>query len=155
MDRFVLIPFGAISVDLVAVRQALEAEFPVAASVGLTEAVPEDAYDPRRGQYLTRPFLKALRRRRAADGRALGLTDVDLCVPELNFVFGEADHASGCAVVSVARPAAGLPDGPADPRWRRRVATEAVHEVGHLYGLGHCRDPRCAPRLPPAARPGR
>jgi len=27
--------------------------------------------------------------------------------------------------------------------FHRRAETEAIHELGHTYGLGHCRDPRC------------
>ena len=32
-----------------------------------------------------------------------------------------------------------------DPEWlRRRVLVETVHELGHLLGLSHCADQRCA-----------
>ena len=139
--------------------------------------MPAHAHDPRRRQYVTRPFLRALRRRQGPRERALGLTELDLYVPALNFAFGEADPAAGCAIVSVARLGAGRPAGPQDPRWFRRLVTEAVHEVGHTYGLPHCPDPRCvmffsnsladtdrksphlcarcAPRLLPAAPPAR
>jgi archaemetzincin len=139
----VLIPFGATSLDLAPLCRALGAELPLLASAGSPEEVPALAHDPRRRQYLTRPFLRALRRRQGPRERALGLTELDLYVPGLNFVFGEADPGSGCAIVSVARLGAGLPAGPDDPRWFRRLVTEAVHEVGHTYGLAHCPDPGC------------
>jgi archaemetzincin len=75
----------------------------------------------------------------------LGLTDVDLFIPDLPFVFGEADRDAMSAVVSVARLQHG-PDGrQIEPeRLRRRVLVEAVHELGHLLGLSHCLDARCA-----------
>jgi predicted Zn-dependent protease len=74
--------------------------------------------------------------------RALGVIDVDLFVPDLNFVFGLAEGDR--AVIALSRLRAGALEEAADPRlFRQRVAKEAVHELGHTYGLGHCPNRRC------------
>jgi archaemetzincin len=72
----------------------------------------------------------------------LGLTDVDLFIPILTFVFGEAQLGGMAAVVSTAR--LGDPPEMADGRviWER-TAKEAVHELGHAFGLVHCGTPAC------------
>jgi archaemetzincin len=71
--------------------------------------------------------------------RLLGIAGVDLYVPELNFVFGEADPRRGVAVFSLSRLRAGADE----VLFLRRAATEAIHELGHTYGLSHCADPTC------------
>jgi archaemetzincin len=71
--------------------------------------------------------------------RVLGITAVDLYVPQLNFVFGEARLGGPSAVISThrLRPEfyGQLPD---EKLFLRRVEIEAVHELGHTFGLGHC-----------------
>ncbi|NKE72819.1 hypothetical protein MNODULE_18880 [Nitrospiraceae bacterium HYJII51-Mn-bac16s-1-B09] len=76
--------------------------------------------------------------------RVLGVVALDLYAADLNFVFGEADSREGVAVVSVARLKPefyGLP--PDDALLHLRLLKEAVHELGHTYGLGHCPDLTC------------
>ena len=100
-----------------------------------------------RNQYHSTAILRRLSQLRSgpADVPVLGVTDVDLFVPDAPFVFGEADRAVRSAVVSLARLSHGPDGAPAEPeRLRRRAQVEAVHELGHLLGLSHCQDARCA-----------
>lgn len=116
------------------VRERVAQEF--AREVVLVDAPsrPVGTRDPRRGQHSSRAVLTWLLEQVGAGERVLGVTDVDLFIPVLTFVFGEAQLEGTAAVVSMAR----LVDH-ADPRrtaWR--LATEAVHELGHTFGLVHC-----------------
>ena len=75
------------------------------------------------------------------ENRLLGITDVDLFIPMLSFVLGQAQLGGPTAVVSVARLRQefyGLP--PDLPLLRARAVKEAVHEIGHTFGLTHCAD---------------
>ncbi len=113
---------------------------------------PEDAFDARRGQHSSSRILAWLRERHEGADRVLGVTDVDLFIPILTFVFGEAQLSGRAAVVSTAR----LGDTPLIPGEGARIALrlqkEAVHELGHTYGLLHCADARCAMARSPSLR---
>lgn len=93
-----------------------------------------------RGQVRAADLLRRLCRLRPPRGLLLAVTGADLYAPGMNFVFGEADRRWCCALVSTAR----LREGTDPVMLRRRLLVEAVHEVGHLLGLGHCRLPPCA-----------
>ena len=102
------------------------------------------AHDARRGQYHSTAILQALAPL-AAGTRLLAVTGCDLFVPILTFVFGEAQLNGSCAVVSVHRlreEVYGMPPNAA--LLEERLAKEAVHELGHTFGLQHCDDWRCA-----------
>jgi predicted Zn-dependent protease len=79
------------------------------------------------------------------ESRLLGVTSLDLYIPTLTFVFGEAQLHGPCAVVSVHRLRQEFYGLPRDPRLAaERLLKEAVHELGHTLGLRHCDDYRCA-----------
>lgn len=103
------------------------------------------ALDTRRNQYHATSILRHIRHLEADDEvRVIGVTQLDLFVPILTFVFGEAELGGRCAVVSLQRLDErfyGLPRR--EPLLRERLIKEAVHELGHTFGLRHCEDWRC------------
>jgi len=103
------------------------------------------AYDPKRRQYLSPRLLDSLRKLSKQPGdRYLGIVDVDLYSPGLNFVFGEADIGSGVAIISLYRLRPERYGLAQDERlFQERAIKEVVHELGHTYYLSHCPDVKC------------
>lgn len=103
------------------------------------------AYHPRRKQYSSSAILDRLKTMQyKVCYRLLTIVDVDLYMPELNFVFGEADFQAKTAVISTVRLTQRFYGLPEDKQlFLERVTKEAVHELGHTYGLPHCPDPKC------------
>ncbi|HQQ78724.1 MAG TPA: archaemetzincin family Zn-dependent metalloprotease [Thermoanaerobaculia bacterium] len=134
------------------VRRSVAREFEIDARVSVSAERPEDAFDARRGQHSSTRILAWLQERREGAHRVLGVTDADLFIPILTFVFGEAQLGGRAAVVSTAR----LGDTPLIPGEPARIALrlqkEAVHELGHTFGLLHCADARCAMARSPSLR---
>ncbi len=105
---------------------------------------PHYAFNKKRNQYLSTVILNTLKGKKeyAPYERILGIVDHDLYVPWLNFVFGEA--SGRVAVISPTRLRQGFYGLPEDRNlFQKRVLTEAVHELGHTYGLNHCSNPHC------------
>lgn len=107
--------------------------------------LPTYAYNKKRKQYYSSLILDKLKEiKNKGYERILGITDVDLYVPTLNFVFGEADLLEGVCVISIFRlPQEFYKLPPDENLFLERIKKEAIHELGHTYGLIHCQYSRC------------
>ncbi len=142
-----VVPFGEIEGRFLE-RLAIEIEkfFPSAeCQIGEALEVPESAYHPNRAQYEAAGLLKHVNSiARELEGKALAVTEEDLFSDDLNFVFGQARRPGRLAVLSLHRL---KPEfygvGEDEKLFLERAVKEAVHELGHTFGLGHCGNEKC------------
>ena len=132
-----ILPFeGTPQRDLEALTEEL-ALLGIQATILPKASIVAPSYNPQRRQYNAEILLDRVR---VAPGRCiLGVTSPDLYVEGLNFVFGLADSPGKAAVISLYR----LHAGTDETIFRARAVKEAVHELGHTRGLGHCAEPNC------------
>lgn len=114
----------------------------------------EFAFDANRAQYRSIAVLEMLSRLCPADGwKLLAITERDLFIPVLTFVFGQAQLDGRVAVVSLSRLRQEFYGLPADDGvLLDRARKEVLHEVGHTFGLVHCAVRSCAMSLATSVR---
>ena len=126
-------------------QRSVETLFGCEASLRASLPVPRDSTDERRKQHSSVAFMLALAGAGVADAdHILGVTECDLFIPMLTFVFGQAQLGGRVALVSVARLRQEFYGAaPDDELLRQRLRKEVGHEIGHSLGLIHCPDRRC------------
>ena len=141
-----LLPIGNVDDELLKdLRPAVEEILCVPCKVLPVRLDPEFAFHGERQQYHSSEILQRMQKFVTADSwRVLGIAAVDLYIPILTFVFGEAQMSGPCAVLSAHRLRQEFYGLPPDPElFRQRLIKEAVHELGHTLNLTHCDDYRC------------
>lgn len=104
----------------------------------------EFAFHPLRNQYHSTMILKQLALRApAAALKVLALVEVDLFIPILTHVYGEAQLGGTTCVVSTVRLNEGHGALSTQEPFLSRIIKEAIHELGHTFRLRHCRDHSC------------
>jgi archaemetzincin len=149
-EHIFFVPAGDIDKKtLQAVKEALPESLPMVARIEIlpAEKIPEAAHNTSRSQHDAEAILDDISSRlKIAVGNesALIITDVDLYSRDLNFVFGVADTPRAAAIMSLARLKNEFYGLPADRRlFIERAVKEALHELGHAWGIKHCSNPKC------------
>ncbi|MEO0098542.1 MAG: archaemetzincin family Zn-dependent metalloprotease [candidate division WOR-3 bacterium] len=153
MNRIIyILPIGKIEGEvLAAVKEGLEEVYPFPAKIISEVPNPAYAFEPSRGQYYSSKILKEIVNHLPPNSlKILGITEVDLCTPVLTFVFGEAQLKGKSAVISLARLRPEYYTLPPNPSlFLTRVVKEAIHELGHTFGLVHCALKECVMAFAP------
>ncbi|HUI83154.1 MAG TPA: archaemetzincin family Zn-dependent metalloprotease [Candidatus Binatia bacterium] len=147
MKKLQLLPVGSIDALLLEwLGQALCEKFRVPAEILWPGLDPAFALHAERQQYHSSEILASMQRYiNGSTWRLLGITQFDLYIPILTFVFGEAQLGGTSAVVSYHRLQQEFYGLPQDPDLlANRLLVEAVHELGHTLSLTHCHDYQCA-----------
>ena len=147
MNLVHLLPVGAVEPALLEqLRSEIRDCFQVRCELSTASLDPRPSYHPERQQYHSSEILQRMQALFGpADFHVLGITSVDLYIPILQYVFGEAQLGGRFAIVSFHRLRQefyGLERD--DALLSERLGKEAIHELGHTLGLRHCQDYRCA-----------
>ncbi len=105
----------------------------------------ENHMSKERKQYFSTSIIaEAINFTSAYDGKVILLTDLDIFVPVLTFIFGEAQLNGKHSIVSACRLHEEFYSGKSDDKILfERLMKEILHELGHNFGLRHCLDWDC------------
>ena len=105
-------------------------------------------YDPVRRQYNGNKLLKTVDCLYGSDSnKSIGLFNVDLFIPVLTYIFGQAflnDRSGIASLYRFSNERYGI--DPDDRFIPERFTKEVIHELGHTFGLIHCHVPTCVMR---------
>jgi archaemetzincin len=149
LHSITLVSFGYFEKDLLEkTAEAVNHEF--SCEVNLREGHIDlgEFYDPARRQYNGNALLKQVDSLFFPDSvKTMGLFNVDLFIPILTFIFGQAFLGGQSGIASIYRLSNeryGIAGD--DQLLLHRFKKEVIHELGHTFGLIHCHQPDCVMR---------
>ncbi|KAA3636661.1 MAG: hypothetical protein DWP97_02320 [Calditrichaeota bacterium] len=145
-SKIVVVPLG--DVDLMLVNRLASELGPVFnRSVDILKGVkmPKEAYNVIRNQFYATITLTKLERLKAnSREKVIGICEEDLYLPDERNILAYCDSLSGTSIVSlyeIRQEFYGLPED--DKKIFPRLYKESVHQLGHLFDLTDCRNPKC------------
>lgn len=163
MEKIKIISIGKIKEEILEyLKEKLMEKFGMKVEIGEFLENPDYAYNPKRKQYSSEAILKNIISRKIADEVILGIVDVDLytlgivdvdlytpglkstLIGGLKSIFGIAAPLAKVAIVSLTRLREEFYRLPKNKNlFKERVLKASIHELGHIFGLGHCLNPKC------------
>jgi archaemetzincin len=148
-EHILLLSFGYFDQGILdTVSEAVKTEFRTNVAVRDGHLDISEFYDAARRQYNANTILRKIESGYASDNvKTIGLFGVDLFIPILTYIFGQAYLNGNTGIASAYRltnERYGLT--PDETAFMERIAKEVIHELGHMYGLVHCTDPLCVMR---------
>jgi len=146
MSYIDIVPIGKVDETLLLfLRQNIFQTFKIEPRVRNCRFDLSSVYDPVRNQYNSSGLLLQLISDPGPETlKILGVTELDLFIPIFTFLFGEAQLNGTGALISTHRlhnQFYGIPEN--KELLRNRLLKEAIHELGHTFGLIHCFTLKC------------
>ncbi|UCD31032.1 MAG: hypothetical protein JSV38_09435 [Desulfobacterales bacterium] len=143
-DNIVISPIGNLDAKLIErVAQEVHRFFGYSTDIQPLLQNVDFSFELNRRQYYSTPILERLSDLAPPHAiKILAITRVDLFIPILTHVYGEAQLGGKSCIISTLRLNEGLGIGVWGP-FSQRVVKEAVHELGHTFNLRHCQDHTC------------
>jgi archaemetzincin len=150
MNLIYLLPVGSTEDEVLTVlEQKLHQLLDWEIRRGVQMQMPSIAFNAVRKQYEALQVIRAMVEATPNDAtRVLGIMEEDLSIPMLTFVFGQAQLHGRVALMSLARLRQEFYGLPANKElMMMRAVKEALHELGHTFGLVHCPTSPCVMTL--------
>ena len=130
------------------IAEAVNNEFLLSVNIKEGHLDITEFYDPVRRQYNGNRLLKEVDTHFATDlNKTIGLFNVDLFIPILTYIFGQAFLNGRTGIASLYRFSNERYGMVSDDRFiLERFRKEVIHELGHTFGLIHCHIPTCVMR---------
>lgn len=149
LKNITLVSFGYFEESFLKnIADAVKKEFSFSVYIKEGRLDLSEYYDPVRRQYNGTKLLKAVDSQYASGSeKIIGLFSVDLFIPILTYIFGQAFLNGSTGITSFYRLSNeryGMSTN--DKFILDRLKKEVIHELGHTFGLIHCHNPTCVMR---------